>query len=77
MEGDGAPMTTRPTDEDLAELIKLVWLAAKPGPVAQGIRATLSNSFDDSRFPQWAAGYIPEYVWDLVDIAAQRGIESR
>ncbi len=65
---------TTPSDDDLAALIKPLWLAAKPSQEAQAIRAELSVAVDDGRFPQWALDYVPDYVWDLVDIAAQRGI---
>jgi hypothetical protein len=63
------------SDDELEALIKPVWLAAKPSREAQSIRGTLSNAFDDPRCPSWASDQIPDYVWDLVDIAAQRGIE--
>lgn len=66
---------TAPTEDELEVLIKPLWLAARPSREAQAIRATLSNAFDDPRLPSWASDYIPEYVWILVDIAAQRGIE--
>lgn len=70
--------TTRvaPTEEELEALIKPLWLATKPSREAQCIRATLSNAVDDARFPQWALDYVPDYVWDLIDIAAQRGIDA-
>lgn len=65
-----------PTDEEFSALIKPVWLSAKPSLEAQSIRATLSNDFDDGRYPTWVSDYVPSYVWDLVDIAAQRGIDA-
>jgi hypothetical protein len=65
---------TEPTKEELEALIKPIWLKAKPSREAQAIRAALSVEFDDPKFPQWASDAIPDYVWDLVDIAAQRGI---
>lgn len=63
------------SDDELQALIKPVWVAARPSRDAQAIRGVLSNAFDDPRLPQWASDQIPDYVWDLVDIAAQRGIE--
>ncbi len=67
-----SPMT--PSDEDLAALIKPLWLATRPSREAQVIRSKLSVAVDDGKYPQWALDYVPDYVWDLVDIAAQRGI---
>jgi hypothetical protein len=64
---------TPPTDEELEALIKPLWLAEKPGTEAQDIRARLSNDFNDPAYNQWVSDFIPDYVWDLVDIAAQRG----
>lgn len=66
---------SEPTDEELGALIKPLWNATKPSREAQSIRAALSCDFDDGRYPQWVSDYIPEYVWDLVDIAAQRGLD--
>jgi hypothetical protein len=65
-----------PSDDDLAALIKPLWFKVKPSRQAQKIRAVLSTEFDDSRYEQWASSFIPDYVWDLVDIAAQRGLET-
>lgn len=53
------------SEDDLAEIVRPMWLAAKPSVQAQTIRAQLVWPLDD----------VPDYVWDLVDIAAQRGIE--
>lgn len=63
------------SDDELAALIKPVWLLARPSKEAQAIRGALSNAFDDPRLPCWASDFIPDYVWALVDIAAQRGID--
>lgn len=65
-----------PTDDDLKGLIKPLWIAEKPSREAQGIRAELSTAVDDGRYPQWALDYVPDYVWSLIDIAAQRGINA-
>ena len=67
---------TPPTDDELSTLIKPLWKAAKPSREAQSIRSRLSCDFDDGRYPQWISDYIPDYVWDLVDIAAQRGLDA-
>lgn len=66
----------KPTDEQLEALIKPLWLEAKPSKEAQLIRSELSVAIDDPRFAQWPLDYTPDYVWDLVDIAAQKGIEA-
>ena len=63
-----------PTEQDFEKHIKPIWLKTKPSREAQGIRSSLSVEFDDPRFKQWMSDFAPEYVWDLVDIAAQRGI---
>lgn len=60
---------TVPTEDELEALINPVWLDAKPGVEAQAIRAMLCSSLDKIFVD------IPDYVWSLVDIAAQRGIE--
>jgi hypothetical protein len=65
----------RLSDKELQTLIKPLWLGARPTVQAQSIRAELSNAFDDPRCQTWASDQIPDYVWDLIDIAAQRGIE--
>ena len=66
-----------PTDDELSALIKPVWIAAKPSLEAQRIRSAISCSFDDARFREWVSSFVPDYVWDLMDIAAQRGLEER
>jgi hypothetical protein len=67
---------TGPTDEELVALIKPYWIKARPSETAQSIRARLSTEIDDGKYPQWALDYVPDYVWDLVDIAAQRGMDA-
>ena len=56
------------SDNELEALIKPVWLAAKPSREAQGIRATLCHDIDE-------LDLVPDYIWSLLDIAAQRGID--
>lgn len=63
------------TEEEIHGLIRILWLEVKPSIEAQSIRARISTEFDSPEYQQWAADYVPDYVWDLVDIAAQRGIE--
>lgn len=73
----GPSMTdTTPTEADLEALIKPLWKATRPSKQAQRIRGYLTTSVDDARFPEWALDYVPDYVWDLVDIAAQRGLDE-
>lgn len=62
--------------ERLVELIHGLWLQTKPSHEAQGIRAALSTSVDDARFPTWALDQLPDHVWNLVDVAAQRALDS-
>ncbi len=66
------------TAEEINALIEqklwALWLAEKPSLQAQAIRADLANSVDDARSPCWLLDHAPEYVWRLVDIAAQRGL---
>jgi hypothetical protein len=57
------------SDEEMFDLIKPLWLETKPGHTAQAIRARISMfhpALDD----------LPDYVWDLVDVAAQRGLNA-
>jgi hypothetical protein len=63
------------TDDEYAALIRPLWLKTKPSKEAQAIRGAISTAVDDPRCAQWALDYTPDYVWDLIDIAAQRGIE--
>lgn len=65
-----------PTDEEVEAAIKPLWLKTKPSREAQQLRSSLSVAFDDKRFRQWSSDYLPEYIWDLVDIAAQWGIDA-
>lgn len=63
-----------PTNDELLKLIRPLWLATQPSKEAQAIRAALSVAVDDGSYRQWVLDYVPDYVWDLVDIAAQKGI---
>lgn len=67
---------SEPTTEDFEATIKPIWLKTKPGRIAQTIRSSLSVEFDAPQFKQWMSDFCPDYVWDLIDIAAQRGIET-
>ena len=64
-------MNQPPTDDELNALVKPLWKAAKPSHEAQSIRGRLSRDLDDGSYD-----HIPDYVWDLVDIAAQRGLDA-
>lgn len=66
-----------PTDEEIAAMVKTIWLKVKPSVEAQRIRAALSVEFDSPHYKHWVSDFLPDYVWDLVDIAAQRGIDLR
>lgn len=57
--------------------LRALWLAEKPSREAQSIRAILSTAVDDSRQGGWLLDELPDYVWQLVDIAAQRGLNAR
>jgi hypothetical protein len=65
-----------PSNERLQELVKPIWRKAKPSRLAQSIRSSLSVEFDDPQYASWVSDFMPDYVWDLVDIAAQRGIDT-
>jgi hypothetical protein len=68
----------RPEIEGLIEnKLRALWLAEKPSREAQSIRAILSTAVDDSRPGGWLLDELPDYVWQLVDIAAQRGLNAR
>ena len=56
--------------------INKLWKKVKPSTDAQIIRARLSVSFDSKKAKDsWLSDHAPDYVWDLIDIAAQWGIE--
>lgn len=57
--------------------VRELWKAVKPSDAAQRIRSKLSSAFDSEKSKsQWLGDHAPDYVWDLVDIAAQWGIEE-
>ena len=65
-------------EEELQTEIRRLWKEVKPSALAQQIRARLSVSFDsDKSKDQWLGDHMPDYVWDLIDIAAQWGIDSK
>lgn len=70
-------MADEPTEKEIEEAARQLWLKVKPGKEAQKIRGEISTAIDDSRFPQWLLDYCPDYVWYLVDIAAQKGLEHK
>ena len=63
--------------DELESKIKELWKQVKPSHAAQEIRAKLSTAFDSEKSKDdWLGDHAPDYVWDLVDIAAQWGIEA-
>ena len=66
-------------EEELRFHVSKLWLEVKPSREAQAIRAKLSTSIDSTKAKdQWLADcVVPDYVWDLIDIAAQMGINQR
>ena len=62
----------RPNEAELTEHIRRLWLETKPSQEAQKIRSEISVAVDDKKYKQWLLDYLPDYVWDLVDIAAHR-----
>ena len=64
-----------PTHEDLDNAIKQLWLKTKPSKEAQELRSKLSVSVDDSRFQQWLLDYLPDHVWNLIDVAIQNALD--
>lgn len=62
--------------DELELKINELWASVKPSVEAQGIRARLSTAFDSEKSKDgWLGDHAPDYVWGLVDIAAQWGIE--
>jgi hypothetical protein len=75
------PKTTKKAMADLqAELQKEISKLKRnvcPGYDAQEIRARLSTSFDSAASKEgWLSDHAPEYVWDLIDIAAKWGLNQ-
>lgn len=68
------PQTLAPQDDELYALIEPLWKLTKPSYEAQEIRAALSTSVDDPKCKTWPLDAAPDYVWMLVDIAAQRAL---
>jgi hypothetical protein len=67
--------TTEPDSEELFALAQKVWLEVKPSKEAQRIRSALTTKMDSGKYPERDFDYVPDYVWLLVDIAAQRGLD--
>lgn len=69
---------TKELEEELAFHISKLWLEIKPSTEAQSIRAKLSVSFDSTKAKDgWLGDLVmPDYVWELIDIAAQMGINA-
>jgi hypothetical protein len=62
-----------PANARIESAVTAIWMREKPGAVAQTIRAEIGN------LPElWAVeDDIPDWVWDLVDVAAERGLRER
>jgi len=65
-----------PTEADLFTLTEEKWKEVKPSRQAQEIRARISTMVDDPRFKQWVLDYTPDYIWNLIDISAQWGLDA-
>jgi hypothetical protein len=62
--------------DELELKISELWRHVKPSYDAQQIRAKLSTAFDSAKSKDgWLGDHAPDYVWSLIDIAAQWGIE--
>ena len=66
-----------PTEEELTELAKALWKKEKPSVLAQSIRARLASDLDSGKFHSPDSEYTPDYIWELIDIAAQRALNER
>lgn len=51
------------TPPGLEATVKTLWLKIKPGKAAQSVRAGIAHTIEGD-------AELPDYVWDLVDIAA-------
>ena len=69
----------RELEEELQSQVSKLWLEVKPSKEAQVIRSKLSIAIDSPKAKDgWLADcVVPDYVWDLIDIAAQMGINQR
>lgn len=63
-----------PNEEEIEAVITTVWLETKPRPEAQKIRSEIK--LDTGKYGQAEADYLPGYVWDIADIAAQRAFDT-
>lgn len=63
-----------PTEEELAELVSKKWKKIKPSMEAQKIRAKIT--FDSGKYSNEDDVFMPEYIWDIVDIAIQTALNS-
>ncbi|MDE2103481.1 MAG: hypothetical protein KGL39_39940 [Patescibacteria group bacterium] len=62
-----------PSEEEFDELANKLWKKIKPSTEAQYIRSGIK--MDSGKYNQPEADFIPGYVWDLIDVAAQLGLE--
>lgn len=65
------------SEEELCALIKEAWKKAKPSHEAQLGRSQASHSFDSEKAQEWLSDYLPDYIWDICDIAAQFAIDAK
>lgn len=69
--------SAEPSNEELYEIITPLWKGCPISLEAQSIRAQISTSVDSGKYEQWILDYVPDYVWPLIDIAAQKGLNAR
>ena len=68
---------SRPTEADFDAAISELWKNGKISEEAQMLRAALSVAFDNPAYAQWLGDFLPDYVWKLIDVAIQRGLNAR
>ena len=65
-------------NEEMTVQVSKLWKEVKPSTKAQSIRAKLSTAFDSPKAKEgWLADCVaPDYMWELIDIAAQMGLNE-
>ena len=63
-----------PTEDELSGLVMKKWRELKPSYEAQKIRSSLT--FDSGKYSQPDCDFMPTYVWEIADIAAQMGLNA-
>jgi hypothetical protein len=69
-----APSQNTPTEAEIEAVIKDLWLKTKISVEAQNIRASLN--VDSGKHTQGEGEFLPDYVWDLVDVAIQTALNE-